>query len=110
MTWITGDGKEIEVRDLEDSHLASILRMLKRQGSRHPLMPLLIAEAELRELIWDFGEVTVRGSLERAVTGAIRDCVNAHGPITKQMAPSAAKRVVGAIRDFNRRQRCSSSS
>ncbi len=61
---------------------------------------------------WDINEpvdkeidLSNRGLLERQVVGALRDCVNAHGPITRDLANSAAKRVIGAIKTFNRKVR-----
>ncbi len=41
------------------------------------------------------------GALERYLVGALRDSINAHGPITKDSAPSAAKRLVGSIKTYN---------
>ena len=46
-----------------------------------------MAESEQR-LSWE--QVALR-----QVTGALRDTINAHGPITEEFAPSAAKRVIG---------------
>lgn len=43
-----------------------------------------------------------RGSLEKALTGALRQCVTAHGDITYANAPSAAKRIIGAIKNWNK--------
>ena len=34
------------------------------------------------------------GQLEHEVAGALRSCIDAHGPITKQWIGSAAKRIV----------------
>lgn len=39
-----------------------------------------------------------RPMLESAITGAIRSTIEAHGPITKTWAPSAAKRVIGHLK------------
>lgn len=49
-------------------------------------------------------DLTERGPLESKIVGAIRDAINAHGPITKENAPSAAKRVIGAIKSHNKAQ------
>lgn len=38
-----------------------------------------------------------RQDLERAVLGALRDAINAHGPITAQTLTSATKRIVGQV-------------
>jgi hypothetical protein len=40
---------------------------------------------------------TTRAAIERQVAGALKSCVDAHGPITVQFITSAAKRVVGAL-------------
>ena len=46
-------------------------------------------------------DLTERGSLESRIVGALRDAIFAHGPITRDNAKSAAKRVIGSIKDFN---------
>ena len=38
-----------------------------------------------------------RGPLESMVAGALKECIAAHGPITKESLSSAAKRVVGGL-------------
>lgn len=43
-----------------------------------------------------------RPRLEKLIVGALRDCINQHGPVTKETAPSAAKRVIAAIKQFNK--------
>lgn len=72
-------------------------------------------EANQRGLKWDLSdgkpineEVELseqRGTLERKIVGALRNAIDAHGPITLSNANSAAKRVIGAIKDHNRRFR-----
>jgi len=49
-------------------------------------------------------DVTKRGSLEKALCGALRQSINAHGDITYGNAPSAAKRLIGAIKQWNKQQ------
>lgn len=75
-----------------------------------PVFVHLLGEAFKRKIVWNIGldldeeiDISMRGPLERQIVGAIRDSVNAHGPITKETAPSAAKRVIGAIKTFNRK-------
>lgn len=46
-----------------------------------------------------------RGTIERAIVGSLRSAIDAHGPITRDTAPSAAKRVIGAIKSYNRQAR-----
>jgi hypothetical protein len=75
--------------------LVGVEEELKRRGLKIPETASLEEDLEI--------PLTQRGSLERQVVGAIRDCVNAHGPITRESAPSAAKRVIGAIRYHNRK-------
>jgi hypothetical protein len=66
-------------------------------------------EAATRHLNWEPKPLTTerkinlsqRGALERYLVGALRDSINAHGPITRETAPSAAKRLIGAIKTFN---------
>jgi hypothetical protein len=38
-----------------------------------------------------------RSALEKRIAGALRSCIDAHGPITPERIGSAAKRAVGAI-------------
>lgn len=45
-----------------------------------------------------------RSSLERQIVGALRSAIHAHGPITNDNASSAAKRVIGVIKVYNRNQ------
>lgn len=37
--------------------------------------------------------------LERAIAGALRDAINAHGPITSAWIGSAVKRIIGNLRN-----------
>jgi hypothetical protein len=77
-------------------------------------------EAARRKLSWDryrggpitacvdgIGAIDVngprRGSLERAIVGAIRDSINAHGAVTIATSPSASKRIIGVIKQWNKR-------
>lgn len=48
-----------------------------------------------------------RARLERMINGALRDAINAHGPITEQNLSSTSKRVISMIKQFNRDQRSS---
>lgn len=43
-----------------------------------------------------------RATLERAVCGALKDTINAHGPITHATASSAAKRVISLVKAMRR--------
>ena len=45
---------------------------------------------------------TKRSTLERMVAGALKDAINSHGAITKDNISSAAKRVIGVIKAFNK--------
>lgn len=38
-----------------------------------------------------------RDWMERAVAGALRQAIRAHGPITADLVPSASKRIVGQL-------------
>lgn len=94
------EGWKNEVRDRDWTHYVE------------PIFRDLESEAQRRGLNWDTGldvdreiDMSNRGPLERQIVGALRDCVNAHGPITKDIAHSAAKRVVGAIKTYNRKVR-----
>lgn len=79
----------------------------------HEKLESLAQEAERRGLEWkldidplDFEEIAIdgtrRGTLEGRLTGALRDAINAHGSITWATAPSAAKRMIGVLKDHNR--------
>jgi hypothetical protein len=48
-------------------------------------------------------DLTNRGALERAIVGALRSSIDAHGAITRETAPSAAKRVIAVIKQHNAR-------
>jgi len=72
-----------------------LLADAERRGLPVPERPVLEEDQEIH--------LTQRGSLERQIVGAIRNTIHAHGVITHQNAPSAAKRVIGAIRYHNRR-------
>lgn len=69
-------------------------------------------EAASRRLAWEPKplstdrkiNLSAKGALERYLVGALRDSINCHGPITKENASSAAKRLMGAIRLFNHDQ------
>lgn len=83
-----------------------------RSFAKQPLFSDLEQEAASRKIFWEDGsrldepvDLASRGVLERQVVGAIRDAVNSHGPITKETANSAAKRVIGAIKTYNRKVR-----
>lgn len=124
MLWQTEDGRSIHPSEMEDSHLVSVLRMLRRRAVKqwrdafergeevasswgHYLPPIwkdLLAEAARRRLQWEevgHVDLTMRGKLESGIVGALRDSINAHGPITHESAPSAAKRVIGIIKVHN---------
>lgn len=64
---------------------------------------LAIREYADRRSRWVLGFRTKRteqDELDRAmkqVSGALRDTINAHGPITTKVIPSAAKRLVGLL-------------
>ncbi len=40
-------------------------------------------------------------SLERAIVGALKCSIHEHGPITRAWTGSTAKRVIGAIKQYN---------
>lgn len=46
-----------------------------------------------------------RSLIERRLVGAIRSAIHAHGPITPETAPSAAKRACAALKQIAREQR-----
>jgi hypothetical protein len=39
-----------------------------------------------------------RTQLEKRIAGALKDCINQHGPITSELTGSAAKRVGGLLK------------
>lgn len=41
-----------------------------------------------------------RGAVERAIVGGLKQCLHAHGPITKEWTGSAAKRVRAALKEL----------
>jgi len=45
------------------------------------------------------------GDLEREIAGALRQTINDHGPITRDLIGSAAKRITAAIREAAKRER-----
>jgi len=46
-----------------------------------------------------------RAKLEKAIAGALTSTLAAHGPITPSLVSSAAKRVIGAIKGYNKMAR-----
>lgn len=46
-----------------------------------------------------------RARIERLVAGALRSCIEAHGPITPEWIGSAAKRVISQLKAEERRKR-----
>ncbi len=70
-------------------------------------------EAAQRKLKWDLFEggpifyeeeidTTDRAGLRRAISGALKDAISSHGPITKDNLHSAVKRITGQIQTYNR--------
>ena len=157
LPWTTKANNIIQIRDMDNVYLATILRTLKHvavikketlatvyenmantQGGiveayllqMYDLVKAkdwkefaddiifdLIYEAAKRGLVWDIhnientiGPISIdgpnRGSLERSLVGALRDSINKHGAITRETAPSAAKRIIGTIKDHNRKLTC----
>jgi hypothetical protein len=116
------DAEEKRTRALDTigsySPVAPIVDRLLNQTWRDYVVlefKLLEEEAEKRNLKWDLSDgkpineivnlSEQRGTLERKIVGAIRNAIDAHGPITYENANSAGKRVIGAIKDHNRRFR-----
>lgn len=66
-------------------------------------------EAAARKLSWDLFEggpileidTTNRAGLRRAIAGAIKDSIAAHGPITGKNTESLVKRIIGQIHTYN---------
>lgn len=48
-------------------------------------------------------DLSRRGSFERMIAGALKDSIQQHGPITKGNVSSAAKRVIHAVKQWNRK-------
>lgn len=44
-------------------------------------------------------------NLGKEIAGALRQTINAHGPITRDLIGSAAKRITAAIREAAKRER-----
>lgn len=45
------------------------------------------------------------GQFEREIAGALKNTINAHGPITEEWVASAAKRIKHALRESMKRER-----
>ena len=41
---------------------------------------------------------TPREQLEKKITGALKCCIDAHGPVTKHWIPSATKRIIAELK------------
>ena len=65
--------------------LRRIDKKTKREVRRKPKQFNINEYIEENEASWN------------AVIGALRDCINAHGPITRKLIGSAAKRIVGML-------------
>jgi len=50
-------------------------------------------------------DLSQRGSIEKAIAGALKSTIEAHGPITEEWVASSAKRVIAAIKQWNKQQR-----
>lgn len=70
-------------------------------------------ESAQRKLKWDLFDggpifyeeeidTTDRAGLRRAISGALKDAISSHGPVTRDNVHSAVKRVVGQIQTYNR--------
>lgn len=46
-----------------------------------------------------------RSQIESAIAGALKATIDAHGPITRENRPSAAKRIYGELKSIARQQR-----
>jgi len=66
---------------------------------------MIVSILDVQPYILDEIDLTDRGSVERAVAGAIRAQIHDHGTITRQWVGSTVKRVVGALktREHNRK-------
>jgi hypothetical protein len=81
------------------------LRQRDWQVFADPEFFVLLNEACCRGLHWEPTPIAPekefamnrRGDLIRHIIGATRDCIGSHGPITRDLAPSLAKRVHGAM-------------
>lgn len=72
-----------------------------------PIFHDLKFQAEDRKLEWENIseepiDLNLRGKLERLIVGAVKDSINAHGPVTHHNASSVGKRVIGVIKHFNK--------
>ena len=52
--WHCADGRIIEIKELEDTHLANIIQALKKNQRGHALISVMEEEAEYRGLSTDF--------------------------------------------------------
>jgi hypothetical protein len=43
--------------------------------------------------------------LEREISGALKNTIDSHGPITRELIGSASKRIAGQIREAAKRER-----
>lgn len=107
--WIDKTGVIIPISSLTDVHLLNILRMIQRKAIDHPAYTYLVLEAEIRRLNWkidpiNFEEIETN-TLLSSVVGALRDTINVHGPIDRSKITSAAKRIIGMIKQHNARIR-----
>ena len=83
--------RQTDWRFFVDDCFWDLLKELKRQGKEWRPQDLNFEK--------QFSLIK-RGDIERHIVGALRDSINAHGPITKDTAPSAGKRIFGAIKSW----------
>lgn len=52
--WCTYDGRWIAIKDMEDTHVANLLKHLDVYSRNHPYIKILLEESELRGLTKEF--------------------------------------------------------
>lgn len=111
--WVFYDGKRVPIDSLHNDQIVSILRNAEAElTDREKRFLNLVGEAVRRGLTYRFEAYNLpefialdgpkRGTLERKIVGALKNSINAHGPITKDNLSSAAKRIIHAIKEHNK--------
>lgn len=85
-----------------DECIDSIKRL---QEENEKLKAVATKWAEVAVELKDGINLNRRGELEKAIVGSLKSCIDAHGPITRLNVSSAAKRVIGTIKQWNKNER-----
>ena len=76
---------------------------IRHLKEKHPvkIRTRILSEVKMGDII----DLQDRPQIERIVVGAIKSAINEHGPITIYNCSSAAKRIVGQLKEYAKQKR-----